>query len=266
MLTLDSDPTGDTDGAGKRRRRIRAPAIGSRTADLSAGYARIERIEQVELAALRGYDRNARVHSPKQVTQLAASIREFGFVNPIIADVSNVVVAGHGRLAAARELSLATVPVIRLEHLTPEQIRAYRIADNRLAELAPWDEELLALELQDLVGLELEFNLELAGFATEEIDELIAGLDDDGDEVEDEPPTPAERAVSRLGDLWQLGAHRIHCADARDPAAYGRLLGRDRVQLALSDPPYNVNIKKLYWRGKTKYLNFDIAAGELSRE
>jgi ParB-like chromosome segregation protein Spo0J len=114
-----------------------------------------ERIEQVELAALRGYDRNPRVHSPKQVTQIATSIREFGFGNPIIVDAGYVVIAGHGRLAAARELGLTRVPVIRLEHLTPEQVGAYRITDNRLAELSGWDEELLALELQDLASLEL---------------------------------------------------------------------------------------------------------------
>ena len=266
MLTLASSTSGETNVAGKRRRRVTVPAATPQPADLSAAFSRAERIEQVELAALRGYDGNARVHSPKQVTQIAASIREFGFGNPIIVDAGYVVIAGHGRLAAARELGLTRVPVIRLEHLTPEQVRAYRIADNRLAELSGWDEELLALELQDLAGLELDFDLELVGFATEEIDELIAGLDDEGDEVEDEPPVPEERPVSRLGDLWQLGPHRVLCADARDPAAYQRLLGSERAQLGLSDPPYNVRIDQVCGRGKTKYRNFEMAAGELTRD
>ncbi len=247
----------------KPRTRVSMPAAAGMPLEL----VQVERIEQIELAALRSFERNARMHNAKQVTQLAASISQFGFVNPIIADAANVVVAGHGRLAAARELGLTRVPVIRLEHLTLEQIRAYRLADNRLAELSDWDAELLALELQDLAGLELDFELEVVGFATEEVDELIAGLDDlDADEVEDEPPQPHARAVTRPGDRWQLGPHGVLCADARDPHSYHRLLGDERAQLVLSDPPYNVRIENISGQGKTVHREFVMASGEMTRE
>jgi DNA modification methylase len=228
--------------------------------------SRVERIGQVAVADLRGYQRTARVHSPKQVAQLAASIREFGFVNPIIADATGVVVAGHGRLAAAKHLGLSTVPVIRLEHLTPEQIRGFRIADNRLAELSDWDEELLALELKDLSELELAFDLEVVGFATAEIDELIAGLDMD-DEVEEPPPEPQARAVAQAGELWLLGPHRVLCADARDQGSYTALLGCEPAQLVVTDPPYNVRINgHVCGLGRTAHREFAMASGEMSRD
>jgi DNA modification methylase len=219
------------------------------------------------VAELAPADRNARRHSPKQVQQLAASIRQFGFVNPILVDPRGEVVAGHGRLAAAKQLGLERVPTIRIDHLTEDQLRAYRIADNRLAELADWDEKLLALELQDLSDLELSFDLELVGFATEEIDDLIAGLDGlDDDEVADETPQPQAKAVTRQGDLWILGPHRVLCADARDPVAYDRLLGAEQVQIGISDPPYNVRINgHVCGLGKTVHREFAMASGEMSR-
>ena len=173
-----------TDPFGARRvgrRQADRPTVnngragGARPSCGSARPIQVDRIEQVAVAALHDYQRNARTHSPKQVAQLAASIREFGFVNPVIADGAGSVVAGHGRLAAARELELATVPVIRLEHLTPERIRAYRLADNRLAELAGWDHELLAVELEELGALDLDFEIEITGFETAAIDLLIDG-------------------------------------------------------------------------------------------
>jgi DNA modification methylase len=256
----------------KARHRVATPRARNRSlqapASMLTELRQVERLEQVETAVLRAYQRNARVHTAKQVTQLAASIREFGFVNPVIADAANLVVAGHGRLAAAKQLGMTTVPVIRLEHLKPEQIRAYRIADNRLAELSDWDEELLALELQDLSELELAFDLDVVGFATAEIDELIAGLDDLGeDELEDEPPQPQDRAVARPGDLWLLGPHRLLCADARDPAAYQRLLGAEQTQLVVTDPPYNVRINgHVCGLGKTAHREFAMASGEMSRD
>ena len=200
-----------------------------------------DRIEQWPLAKLLPYARNARVHSDQQVAQIAASIAEFGFANPILAGSDGVIVAGHGRLAAARKLGLDTVPVVVLDHLTPTQRRALVITDNRLAENASWDEAMLRVELDAL--REDAFDLSLTGFDADELADLLAGEETttagstDDDAVPEAPETP----VSRLGDVWLLGPHRVLCGDATDPASYDALLGNERVQLIWSDPPYGVN-------------------------
>mgnify|MGYP002632912652 CR=1 FL=1 len=186
---------------------------------------------------LRPYERNPRTHSPEQITKIAASLLEFGWTNPILVDGEAGIIAGHGRLLAARELGMTTVPVIELTHLTEAQKRAYVIADNRLALDAGWDEDLLAEELKALE--DLDFNLELTGF---ELDELHDLLDDET--VEDAPaPEPPDEPTSRLGDLWVLGNHRLLCGDSCDPASVDRLLGGQKIHLVNTDPPYNVKVE-----------------------
>ena len=199
-------------------------------------------IELWPVARLVPYDRNSRTHTDAQVAQVAASIIEFGFTNPILVDSKNGIIAGHCRLRAAQLLKLTEVPVIPLDHLSEAQKRAYIIADNKLAELAGWDEEMLKLELGDLRNE--EFNLELIGFSQEEIDDLLdlgeeggkTGLTDD-----DDAPDVAENPVSRTGDLWILGNHRLMCGDSVVLTDVERLMAGAKADLVFTDPPYNVD-------------------------
>jgi len=186
---------------------------------------------------LRPYERNPRTHSAEQITKIAASLLEFGWTNPILVDGEAGIIAGHGRLLAARELGMNTVPVIELTHLTEAQKRAYIIADNRLALDAGWDEDLLAEELKALEGL--DFNLELTGFDLDELHDLLE--DETTEEVP--APEPPEDPVTRPGDLWILGNHRLLCGDSSDHAAVDRLLDGDKVHLVNTDPPYNVKVE-----------------------
>ncbi len=185
--------------------------------------------------------RNARTHSEEQVAQIAASIVEFGFTNPILAGSDGVIVAGHGRLAAAQKLGLDTVPVVVLDHLTPTQRRALIIADNRIAENAGWDDAMLRIELQSLQ--EDGFNLDITGFDADALGEIMAGEETtvDGNTDEDAIPELSETAISRPGDVWILGNHRLVCGDATQAPSYEQLLAGQRVQMIWSDLPYNVN-------------------------
>ena len=183
------------------------------------------------------YARNARTHSTAQVALLAGSIREYGFTNPILVDGESGIIAGHGRVMAARQLGLAAVPVIELGHLSEAQKRAYILADNRLAEAAGWDKDLLALELGELS--DLGWDATTLGFDVGEIDALLRGAA--ADPREDDVPALPDTPVSRLGDLWHLGAHRLLCGDATDPAGATRCLAGVRPQLMVTDPPYGVN-------------------------
>jgi DNA modification methylase len=187
------------------------------------------------------YARNARTHSDAQVAQIAASIAEFGFTNPILAGSDGVIVAGHGRLAAAQKLGLASVPVVVLDHLTATQRRALVIADNRIAENAEWDEAMLRVELADLQ--DEGFDLDLTGFDADALAELMAGDEpvNEGQTDEDAVPDVGETPVSRPGDVWQLGPHRLLCADATVAACYDALLEGEAVDMVFTDPPYNVN-------------------------
>ena len=187
------------------------------------------------------YARNARTHSDAQVAQIAASIAEFGFTNPILAGSDGVIVAGHGRLAAAQKLGLASVPVVVLDHLTATQRRALVIADNRIAENAEWDEAMLRVELADLQ--DEGFDLDLTGFDADALAELMAGDEpvNDGQTDEDAVPEVGETPVSRPGDVWQLGPHRLLCGDATVAASYDALLEGEAVDMVFTDPPYNVN-------------------------
>jgi DNA modification methylase len=187
------------------------------------------------------YARNARIHSEEQVAQIAASIVEFGFTNPILAGSDGVIVAGHGRLAAAQKLGLESVPVVVLDHLTPTQRRALIIADNRIAENAGWDDAMLRIELQSLQ--EDGFNLDITGFDADALAEIMAGEETtvDGNTDEDAIPELSETAISRPGDVWILGNHRLVCGDATQASSYEQLLAGQRVQMIWSDLPYNVN-------------------------
>jgi ParB-like chromosome segregation protein Spo0J len=185
------------------------------------------------------YPRNARTHSRQQVDQVAASIREFGWTNPILVGPDYVIIAGHARLLAAKKLRMAEVPVIVLEHLTEAQRRALAIADNQLALNAGWDEETLRVELAAL-KLE-EFNLDVIGFDDEELARLLADQDStDGLRDEDEAPLPPQTPTSKMGDLWLLGRHRLLCGDSTNQQAVSRVLGSVKPTLLVTDQPYGV--------------------------
>jgi DNA modification methylase len=201
-----------------------------------------DRIEHWPIDKLLPYVRNARQHSDEQIAQIAASIAEFGFVNPILIGADGVLVAGHGRLAAARKLGLPTVPVVVLDHLTPTQRRALVLADNRLAELATWDDALLRIELEALQ--DDGFDLDLTGFDADALAELLADEEPqiEGRTEDDAAPDVPEEPVSRPGDVWRLGPHRLVCGDATTAEAYARLFpDGERADMVFTDPPYNVN-------------------------
>ncbi|MGB7404596.1 MAG: DNA methyltransferase [Pacificimonas sp.] len=225
-------------------------------------HVRLPTPELTKLDNLRPAPRNARTHSRKQLRQLAESIRAFGFTNPVLVDDTGEVIAGHGRLAAARMLGLSEVPTLCLDWLSEEQKRAYVIADNRLAEKAGWDRELLALELGELGALDIDITL--TGFAVEEVDLIIdagerAPESDDVDDVRDGP------AVCRLGDLWELGRHRLLCGDALQAESYDTLLGDERPVIVVTDPPYNVPIQgHVSGLGKASHREFVQGSGELT--
>lgn len=223
-------------------------------------------IVQVPTSRLRSNSRNARTHSRRQIAQIAASIKKFGFNNPILADRDNTVWVGNGRLEAARICGLETVPVVFLEHMTAAEIRAFAIADNRLAELACWDEGVLAIELQELMALAPDLDITLTGFEIPEIDLLLGDVPAAGEEEEEvEAPLLAGPAVSKPGDLWLLGGHRILCGTALDQGTYDHLLEGGKADLVFSDPPYNVRISgHATGKGEIQHREFAMASGEMS--
>lgn len=214
---------------------------------------------------LKPYKNNARTHSKKQVKQIAASIAQFGFVNPVLLDEEDYIIAGHGRVEAARLLDMPQVPAIKIAHLTPEQIKAYRLADNKLAELAGWDDDILKIEFQHLQEFADVLDLTVTGFEVAEID-ILLGNDEEAEE-DDAPfddlikPDP----VSRSGDLWLLGNHKILCGSALEAGDYARLMGGDQAQMIFTDPPYNVRVKDISGLGKHKHAEFAMASGEMDR-
>ncbi|MEK8089246.1 site-specific DNA-methyltransferase [Thermithiobacillus plumbiphilus] len=225
-----------------------------------------ERIEHWPMNKLLPYARNARQHSDEQIAQIAASIAEFGFVNPCLVGADGVLVAGHGRLAAARKLGLPTVPVVVLDHLTPTQRRALVLADNRLAELSTWDDALLRIELEALQ--DEGFDLDLTGFDADALAELLAGEEPEheGQTEDDAVPEMPEELVSTPGDVWRLGPHRLVCGDATTAETYVQLFPHgERADMVFTDPPYNVNYAnsaKDKLRGKHRpILNDALGAG-----
>ena len=225
------------------------------------------KLEQRSIASLRPYAGNARTHSKKQVRQIADSITRFGFTNPVLISDDGEIIAGHGRVSAAKLLGHETVPTLRLSHLNATQRRAYVLADNKLALNAGWDQEILAIELQALI--DLEFDVSVTGFSLAEVDFT---LDAARERAPDTPAAPADvippmngPVVTRSGDLWQLARHRLICGDARNEADYTRLLAGESVDLIFTDPPYNVPIDgHVCGSGRIRHREFAMGVGEMS--
>src|SRR5579859_2309874 len=228
---------------------------------LGAQCANPLEVTYLPTARLTPDKRNARTHPKRQIEQIKASIRAHGWANPILADETLTVIAGHGRLLAAKDLGMAEVPVITLQGLTEVQKRTLRLADNKIALGGGWDLELLKIELGELRAEGLE--LELTGFSVGEADVILADPLDPEDEVI--PATPAE-PVSRLGDIWRLGPHLVACGDIRDRDLTGRLMGCARADAAFLDAPYNVKIDgHAGGKGSIKHREFSLASGEMGR-
>jgi DNA modification methylase len=221
------------------------------------------------IAELKPDPKNPRAHSPKQIRQIARSIDTFSFNVPVLVDSHGKVIAGHGRLEAAKLLGWSEVPTICLEHLTEAQSRAFMIADNRLTENSVWDDRLLAEQLKELSLLDLDFSLEATGFEMGEIDLRIEGLtadSEDGAAFEEAPSTlPAGPPVTRVGDLWLLGSHRVLCGNALDHSAFTALMQDDRAKMVFIDPPYNVPIEgNVSGLGAVHHREFMMASGEMN--
>jgi DNA modification methylase len=221
-------------------------------------------VEYLPLSAIKPNPHNARTRGQKQTSQIAASMEKFGVTNPVLIDENNVIIAGHGRLAAAKQLKLDTLPTIKLSHLTDMQKRALMLADNKIALNAGWNEELLRIELAELLVADLDFDVGITGFDTAEIDLMLsepqkADPADEQIEPDDGPP------VSRLGDVWLLGPHRLHCGDALDADAYRCVMAGEVAQMVVSDVPYNVKIDgHVSGLGKVRHEEFKMASGEMS--
>lgn len=205
----------------------------------------MNQIEHLLVSSLIPYARNSRTHSDEQVSQIAGSIREFGFTNPVLIDADGTIIAGHGRVMAAKKLGLETVPCIRLRHLTPSQVRAYVIADNKLALNAGWDDQMLRSELESLQ--EDGFNMDLTGFSDEELAELLEPEVVEGETDPDQTPEVPVEPITKLGDVWILGNHRLMCGDSTNIESAKRLMDGELADLLITDPPYNVA-----YEGKTE--------------
>jgi DNA modification methylase len=225
-------------------------------------------IEPLPLEALRKNPRNARVHNERQITKLAGSIRAFGFLVPVIVDEGNLLLCGHARVEAAAQIGLATIPAVRIRHLNEARKRAFVIADNRLAELASWDEHILREELSFLDEVSVDFDFSIVGFETAEIDILLdppVSSNGKDDRLPNAPVT--DTPVTEPGDLWILDKHRLLCGDALEPSSYEVLLADELAQMTITDPPYNVPIDgHVGGLGAVKHREFAMASGEMTSE
>lgn len=223
------------------------------------------KVELRPVSGLKPAKRNARRHSERQIAQIKASIGRYGFLNPVLVDAEGSIIAGHGRVEAARALHMSEVPVLCIAHLTPAEVKAYALADNRIAENATWDAADLRAEIAEL-ALEVDFDLELTGFSTGEIEVIIDGRTPK-DLAADEVPELDRRVTAGIeeGDLWQLGAHRLYCGSALDGVSFRALMGDERARMAFADPPFNVPIKgHVGGLGKVQHAEFAMASGEMS--
>ena len=233
-----------------------------------------ERIEMIPLVQLKPYPRNSRIHSRKQIGQIADSLKRFGFTNPVLIDDDNMILAGHGRAEAAKLIGMEAVPCLRLSSMSAAEKRAYVLADNKLALNAGWDDDILAGELKLILDDVNGIDIGITGFTVAEIDTLLDTAEsgptplDDGD---DTLPEPASYIVSRVGDIWQLGNHRLACGDARDEEVYRTLMspgrdgGAERAQMVFTDPPYNVRIRGNV-SNSSGHREFVMASGEMSQD
>jgi DNA modification methylase len=244
----------------QKRREIAA-------AKRSLGPGILGQVINVPIDQLVPYEQNARTHSDEQLAVIGQSIQGFGWMNTVLVDDNNVIIAGHGRVEAAKRIGLTHAPVIRVSGLTPDQLRAYRLADNRIAEIAGWDEAILAIELQHISEIDIGCSIETLGWKPAEVEILLethvnskAAADDRADDL----PKAAEVAVSRTGDLWLCGDHRVLCGSAVDPEALARLVEGNKAQLVCQDPPWNIAVKSVVGSGKTKHREFVMGSGEMS--
>jgi ParB-like chromosome segregation protein Spo0J len=223
----------------------------------------------IAVDALKRSARNARTHSRKQIRQIADSITAFGFVVPILVDEHNVIVAGHGRYSAAKLLGLDQVPVIEVQGLSEAKRRALAIADNKIAQNAGWDREILAAELPELADILVVEGLDVSitGFAAAEIDQLAVDFEEDSSDPADavDPEWETAASVTRRGDLWELDQHRLLCGDARGAEDLARLMDGSRATMAFLDPPYNLRVRDIVGRGQVKHAEFAMGSGELTR-
>ncbi len=222
-------------------------------------------IKYVPIESLAPYKTNARTHSDKQISQIAQSMKAFGFTNPVLIDETSTIIAGHGRVKAAQQLGLKEVPTLLISHLSEAQKRAYIIADNKLALNAGWDKEILAIEFQCLLEHEEVIDLGLTGFEMAEIDLIVLEQEGEGAAAEDTVPEPAEKAISQLGDLWHLGGHRLYCGNSLEADSYKALLAGQKASMVFTDPPYNVKVDgHVCGSGKIKHREFAMASGEMN--
>jgi DNA modification methylase len=224
-------------------------------------------IEMVPLKSLKKSHRNARTHSKTQIEQVANSIRRFGVINPLIVDTRNRIVAGHARAEAAQSIGLRVVPVVRVSNLTDVQLRAYMLADNRIAQSAGWNRELLAVELDELrIALpEIGLDLNITGFDPGEVDSIISDFADGDSKATDDIPEVAEKATAQRGDIFVLGNHRLMVGDAREGNDYSLLMDSQIAEMAFLDPPYNVPVQgHVGGRGRIKHREFMHGSGELT--
>jgi DNA modification methylase len=242
------------------KRRIKAA--------INASGAKPLAVDVRPIASLKTNPRNARTHSKKQIRQIADSIVAFGFVVPLVVDESSTILLGHGRLAAAILLGLSKVPVIVLEGLSEAKKRALLLADNKIADNAGWNRQLLAVELPELAELLIDEDLDISitGFEPVEIDQIATDFEEDTSDPADtiESEWLAGSVVSKLGDIWKLGEHRLSCGDARDAGDIDRLMSGKRAAMVFLDPPYDVQIRSIVGRGRIKHAEFAMASGEMS--
>src|SRR5579872_6281973 len=217
-------------------------------------------IRDLPISQLKTNPNNARAHSKHQIRQIAASINEFGFTNPVLVDNKNMVIAGHGRVAAAQLLGRSHVPTLRLENLSPDQVRAYVLADNRLAEKAGWDKSVLEIELQHLLTID-DFDITITGFEVAEVDVLLAESNAQPGSEDLFELSEASQVISRPGDLWQLGRHRILCGSALRRESYFLLMEGQQANVIFTDPPYNVPIDgHASGKGRVRHPDFQMAS------
>jgi DNA modification methylase len=264
----DTELPGENDAPRIRQLRQEGKQVMTYESNAATNAGLIEvQIEYRRVTELILDSRNPRQHSQRQINQLADSIREFGFVMPVVADERGQVVIGHGRILAAKKLGMPRIPVVEIRHLSPTQLKAFRIADNRLAQNAHWDERLLGENLLELKELDRDFDLSITGFSLPEIDLAIQKLSEPAVENIDDASSETGVQVCQLGDVWELGGHRVHCGDATSEAALVRLMTEDRADVVFVDPPYNVRIHgHVSGNRKVRHREFAQGSGELSRE